>query len=503
MQRDARQFDIGFRLSAVGCRLESCCCAETESVGRGRSVGASRISPFRHPPSAFPPRSGLTLIELLMVIIILTILVSAAIPIMAPTNDDRRLREASRMVNAYITGAQMKAIESQRPYGVMIKRLSQNTNVDAATNPVHDDNAVSIELQYVEQPSPFVGFSDSSSARVAIYVPNNANWYGRIRPLVLIQFLARGNQFTQMQDGLPPAWDPDTFPDATIRPGDVIEFGGTQYELLSDRDDTVVEARFDSSTNSFFAFNTGRLNNLQEKAIQIVARPINDTGQIINVRNDDHGFEMGSVDGSSDGNNPPFWTHPVPYKIHRLPMPTSAEPLQMPDGTAIDLRASGVGINDYFYVPNIHDNPQPVVIMFAPEGRVSRLKFSVDGDASRRNLPPYDQPVVDNIFLLVGRRELTPPVAVLSDQMLDASPPNVNSNEYREAREAINWLRGESRWIGIGSQSGRVVTVENAFVNVSSPDVNGSTTPETEERRNAQIQAARGFARQMSQLGGR
>ena len=63
-------------------------------------------------------RRGITLIELLVVIIILTTLVAAAIPILSPSNDDRRLREASRGVNAFITGAQMKAVELRRPYGV-------------------------------------------------------------------------------------------------------------------------------------------------------------------------------------------------------------------------------------------------------------------------------------------------------------------------------------------------------------------------------------------------
>src|SRR5882757_5896189 len=100
----------------------------------------------------------MTLIELLVVIIILTTLVSAAIPIMSPSNDDRRLREASRAVNSFIAGAQASAIALQRPFGVAIKRLSKDTGTP--TSPRPEDNAVSIELYYVEQPSPFVGFNE-------------------------------------------------------------------------------------------------------------------------------------------------------------------------------------------------------------------------------------------------------------------------------------------------------------------------------------------------------
>ena len=73
--------------------------------------------------------------------------------------------------------------------------------------------------------------------------------------------------------------------------------------------------------------------------------------------------------------NAPFWTNPSPYKILRQPTPTSDEPFQMPEGTAIDLRASGVGTDDYFYVPGVHDNAQGIIIMFAPEGRVSEVTF--------------------------------------------------------------------------------------------------------------------------------
>ncbi|HMP07052.1 MAG TPA: hypothetical protein PJ982_11920, partial [Lacipirellulaceae bacterium] len=170
----------------------------------------------------------------------------------------------------------------------------------------------------------------------------------------------------------------------------------------------------------------------------------------------------------------------------------------------IDLRASGIGINEYFYVASDGDsnfrrnNREPILIMFAPEGRVSRVRF----DRRPSNDIPFDQPVVDNIFLLVGRRELAPPPTEQADVTLDVTLPPNNSDAYREAREAINWLRGESRWIAIGSQSGRIVSVENAFVNLNSPDIT-SQDAESERRRNAQIQAARGFARQMSQLGGR
>src|SRR5690349_10376089 len=90
------------------------------------------------------PFRGMTLIELLVVIVIITTLVAAAIPLISPSNDDRRLREAARNLNSFINGAQAQAIAKHRPVGIALKRLSQDTSKV-------DDRGVCVELYYVEQ----------------------------------------------------------------------------------------------------------------------------------------------------------------------------------------------------------------------------------------------------------------------------------------------------------------------------------------------------------------
>jgi type II secretory pathway pseudopilin PulG len=438
--------------------------------------------------SLLAPRSALTLIELLVVIIILTTLVSAAIPIMAPTNDDRRLREASRGVNAFIAAAQMKAVQQQRPFGVAIKRLSKDTNTNIVTSDLHEDNAVAIELFYVEQPAPYRGFDRTSAAMVARHTV--ASLSGR----VLIQFVTRG--LADTDDDLPVGWDVDLFPPGVIRPNDVIEIDGTQYQLLGERS---LASRVAIDENGFFR-PTGGITRID-------ARPINDTGQMINPEFDGNGNRM--RDQLVATPNAPYWTSPASYQILRQPMPTSNEPFQMPDGTAIDLRASGVGRDDFFYVPGVRDNSQGILIMFAPEGRVSRVSFStlptdlLEGSV----VTTFDRPVTDNIFLLVGRRENAPPPAVGNDPTL-MPISNKTEEQIQELKEPFNWLRGESRWIVIGSQSGRVVTTENAFVNPQAVINKFSLAPtnfsqKSENMRNGQILTAREFAREMVQVGGR
>jgi type II secretory pathway pseudopilin PulG len=456
----------------------------------------------------------MTLIELLIVIVIITTLVSAAIPLMAPTNDDRRLREASRAVNSFFAAAQARAIAIQRPVGVGIKRLSKDTQKP-------EDNGVSVELYYVEQPSPFVGFNEQSLARVALYSPTNTSLYNGKRNLVIVQFVVPGTTNPQATDRLPPGWDADQFfPSYVVRPLDIIEIGGTRYQLLYDQKNPDSEVPPAVDNNQFFKSNTGVITGLN--VVQIVAQPLNDSGQMLNVRYDNDGNEL-----PAKSVNGPFryWTEPAPYKILRQPMKTSAEPLQLPEGTAIDLRASGLGDSGFFYYPVLPmlfptkriDNDQDILIMFAPEGRVSRLALSVYPSDS----VPFDQPVVDNIFLLVGKRENCPPPDVGNDKTLSSSVPNSGTPDRErllaDMKKPVNWLRGESRWIVIGSQSGRVVTVENSFVDPLTIINNkpGSVSLGSEELRTLQIvgapqfgaaaaiPGAREFVKEMKQLGGR
>jgi type II secretory pathway pseudopilin PulG len=464
----------------------------------------------------------MTLIELLVVIIILTTLVSAAIPILSPTNDDRRLREAARMVNAFISTAQANAIATQRPFGVGIKRLSKDTSTPASPRP--EDNAVSIELYYIEQPSPYVGFNEQSQARVALYTAPNNSLYGGATNLVVIQFVTPGTNIAQTSDGLPAAWDADQLPSGVIRPGDVMVINGTRYQLLDpdpkhqNINDSNVPAVFDSQ-RVFLQSNTGTVS--PRNVVQVVAEPINDSGQMIDIHWDNDGYPLGTdrLAFSTAPSKPsaPYWTNPAPYKILRQPAKTSAEPLQMPEGSAIDLRASGLGDAAFFYIgPTLADNDgvnnsDDILIMFAPEGRVSRLSLNPNG-LNLTDKALFDKPIVDNIFLLVGRRENCPPPDVASDKTIDintfrAAPPT--AEQLAELKKPVNWLRGESRWVVIGSQSGRVVTIENSTVDPRAIiNDRGTAASATEELRTLQIvgttnvPGAREFIKEMKQLGG-
>jgi len=441
-------------------------------------------------PSTLDPRpSGMTLIELLMVIIILTMIVAAAIPLLSPSNDDRRMREAARTLNTYITGAQSRAISLHRPYGVALKRLSHDTKRNKSGD-LQNDNGVCLEVFYVEQASPYSGFDVNSRACVALYPNPGLKQIG----LALIRFVTHGTANAPSQDSLPVGWDADLFPSGTLRPGDVIEINGTRFELLYDIQ-SAGNVTLDSNGYYYYGFSNSRI------AAKIVARPLNDSGQQINPRYDDDGNEIGAKKPSPA----PYWTAPAPYKVLRQPTPASDEPYQLPEGTAIDLRASGVGSDDFFYVQGMNDNSDGILVMFTPEGRVQRVTYSQLPSNSSTESTMFDKPVVDNIFLLVGRRENVPPAPTSDPTLQSASIRAATTDEQKaKLREPINWLSGTSRWIVIGPQSGRIATIDNAFVDLGGIMTQYSTMGQgNEQLRNQQIFSARSFTREMGQLGGR
>src|SRR4051812_44184665 len=355
---------------------------------------------------------GMTLIELLVVIIIITTLVAAVIPLLSPANDDRRLREATRGLNTYITGAQSRAASSRRPFGIAIKRLSATTGKNTVGDTL-SDNGVSVEVQYVEQPAPYSGFDANSRASVAIY-PDQITHPG----YAIVRFLTRGTTST----GLPTGWQGDLFPTGMIRPGDIIQINGTQFELSAElfvnSNIKVVNLTQDVTKPEYYFAppNNG--------TPQILARPLNDSGQQIYPRYDNAGYSVGSDREPNAPGKPtsPFWTNAEPYKILRQATLTSDEPYQLPEGTAIDLRASGVGSDNYFYVSGIHDNDQNILVMFTPEGRVARVTYSLapaDTVEKDNSGDQFDQAVVENVYLLVGRRDRIEAADVGTEPSLD------------------------------------------------------------------------------------
>ena len=454
-------------------------------------------------------RAGMTLVELLVVIVILTTLVAAAIPILSPSSNDRRIREASRAVNTYITAAQTKAMELRRPVGVALKKLSADTGNA-------NDNGVCLELFQVEQPPAFMGFDETSAVRIS---------FSTTPYQVRMQFVRRDQDTGK---NLSTGWVPDSIPEKMLRPGDRIEVAGNVYRFL----EPTANPELDTSETAAIVdhpqpFYTAHEASDDDKSYIFFAQVENDSGQMLNCEVDREGYLVKPYLHAANGfpqltliryglntqitGQPPFWTTPTSYKILRQPSPTSAEPYQLPEGIAIDLRASGDSRDVYHNAEHQqpidrNNNQSPVMILFTPEGTVHRVVLNV-GPGLPGSDNTLSDPVVSSIFLLIGPRENIPVAQLTSDNTLKTVGMNQLTNtELEELKTSVNWLNPESRWVVIGAQSGRVVSTENAFVDPRSVLTVATTgTPPiyeaSQQLRNLQIYRAREFAREMTQSG--
>jgi hypothetical protein len=141
------------------------------------------------------------------------------------------------------------------------------------------------------------------------------------------------------------------------------------------------------------------------------------------------------------------------------------------------------------------------MILFTPEGKVGRVRYDLwPYKQSVASTSIFDEPVVDNLFLLVGQRGKIPAPDLTRDKTLKDYPAETDRAARERAREPLNWMSGTSRWVVIGSQSGRVATVPNTYVNP--PEFSTYGTP-SEDLRSSQIIQARALTRETTQATGR
>ena len=97
-------------------------------------------------------RAGLTLMELVVVITIIVILVAGSLPVLIPALEQRRTREAARLVHTACGRAQSQAVANGRPAGVLIRRMKNGRG--------------SVLIYQAEVPPPYAG--DTIDAKVVL-----------------------------------------------------------------------------------------------------------------------------------------------------------------------------------------------------------------------------------------------------------------------------------------------------------------------------------------------
>lgn len=429
------------------------CGAEAVEARAARSLFASHSSfVIRH------SRVGLTLIELLVTIVIMVTVLAGVLPLVSPNNNSRKIREASRQLNTFLSQAQAQAARDGRPAGIAFREAPGGSGL----------SGMATEVYTLAEPAPFAGFSENSR----VHIQPTGRKYGDDFPTSgdpepMFPKLRQRNldvfRLFFVSAGVDPLNPPaDPLPPNTIRIGDTIEILGNRFMVIDDVDRT-------SAPNQ-------TVNPSDESNTYLV-----DTSELDCVYLNSNGQAWPTPAGGG----------PIlrPYVINRQPINTADQPLQFPRGIGIDLQSSG---SEGFSVPFSLDNGGPTTIglMFSPNGSI---------DALYRNGVKMDG--VEKVFFLLGLIENGNDSSNGQDPNdYDFAAGGVDNDTLLQRRGRINWLNTDSRWVSV-NHSGRIVTTTNnvSFDPRVSPYIDD---PDIDAQRVAQMTAARQNASNMTSTTG-
>ena len=427
--------------------------------GRKKVKGASHkrcLSPFSS------LRRGVTLVELLVVIGIMLILATIALPAMRPLTEARRIREPARAINVYFGRARSRAIESGRPCGVMFERLERQPQA-------------SVILRQVEVPPPYSGESFDAVVQLQDWTyTDDPSWS---------YWLVEGEQPVRVYWEYGPrvlkvrVRDRDFSP-GLIRRGDLMRLNdqGPWYRIGFD--DNVVNSTLPADFTPF-------ASGLDWEDFPVETDPAEPDYSYINFLDppgkttvtDALGFDWITshvltltLDAKSNYRSPfpERRTSPAPslalsgtvkFQIARQPVPSAGAPLELSRGVVIDLGGSGTDRSSDLFAPLAAQDSLPVIVLFAPHGGVDRVV--VGGVQSR---------VIDPIHLLVGTWEHVPAAPVLrgADTRPVSGGPRVPNPDVDDG--LYNWEDQRNLWVALNPQTGLVTVAE---LNADEPDPSG------------------------------
>lgn len=277
--------------------------------------------PFRaSPTSDRTPRSarrGVTLVELLIVVVIMVMLLSVAIPLIQFGFQGKKVRESARQLNAFFAGAKARALERNRPVGVWFERMPGNPDQ-------------CMDIYYAEVPPPYSGDTSNASATVAQVVDTSRN-----QLLYVINFGTTSLSLTGTQNLVA---DNDIF--------------WIKLNYLN----PILLVKKDIPANNFVVQPVRWYQppgNPAPPQVPIFGSTLTENQQITS-------FLLSHVGVS------------VPFQVYRRPRKLSVSPLALPNGSVVDLAYSGIGASGVDF-GTAAAGSDPVVVMFSPSGRVDHV----------------------------------------------------------------------------------------------------------------------------------
>lgn len=345
-------------------------------------------------------RSGVTLLELLVVATIMLTLTAVSVPAIKPMMEARLTTSGATSVSTYLNRARARAMSTGRPCGVTFE-FFDGTCADDPTNwslasDVYSPGSAALVLRQVETPPYYCGLTTPSTVST---FPNADR-----------RILLEGGELRAYPINLDGTINTTAGYDRIINAED--DFAGRTIRPLAWSVDVVEWETFVGSENSpKIQFNaTGPYYSIvrgNSDAYYIVENP---------------GIALPSRVNAS-------------FKIARDPRATMSAPIGLPQGAVVDLAYSGTDARDFALGGD-------VTIMFGPSGEVDYVADRLGKWTAN-----------DSIYLMIGRWDR---VAALASGDFDAEGFYVSG-----AEDGIwNYEDASNRWVTINPRSGIVSTVE-------------------------------------------
>ncbi len=347
---------------------------------------------------------GFTLVEMLVVLVIFMILVAIALPIVKGLISDQKGIRTAQNVEAFLSAARSRAVAEGRTVGVRFERLGAN---DYA-------RSTSLRLRQLVGVPAYTGDASDAVAMLSGSPVNTAEFDTADSPLLYLS-----SQILNDSAGSGGANDLTDDYLAPIQVGDLLELPGGRSVPITGVGAVV-------GTTVPISFNLAEVINVGTDGLTVNKFPL-------------------SAKSSAPGGN-------VKYRIHRSPTSSTSNVMSLPQGMAIDLNYSGIGITGSDFAPDIDAlvTPRSVDILFNASGAVSQVIYAPD---NQRVYP------TGLIYFCIGEID---GVASLAG----ATPENPFS---QDKALTTNIMSPESLWVVINPASGRVTTVPMATMNTIPP----------------------------------